>query len=375
MRITLDNMLKDGCSKKFAMFFLGLLEHEKESGLFDESFLNWCHSNGYLAENASAYNLSKSNMDCYLSDYDYYKSWPLNDWTRIWINDKLTLKYMLSDTEFDKYMPEYYWYCSKDGLRSLINNSYKDNSFENFFALLSEKKEYACKPCNGSGAQGFVRIEDKNGKYLLNGEEKSKEDIVRFVKCNPNYLYTEFIYPHEELHRINPKIHTLRVIVLNEDGINPVITGGYLRFGHSGQGESNYLHTNDSMNIYTEVNFDTGKFGNTKAVYINRTEDLNYHPDSGEALSGVLPNYELIKSSVLGIAKRFFGVEFMGFDIGVTDDGFKIMEINSHPGLGIPQMFHPYMSDERIKNYFQKKLGIVDNLSDEEKLRRNNILR
>lgn len=368
-------MLKDGVSRKFASYFLNLIEHETESGLFSEEFLDWSHSNGFLAESAVAYDLSDNNKEFYLSDYDYYKSWPLNDWTRIWINDKLTLKYMLSGTEFDKYMPRYYYYRAKDGLRRLIDNPYSDNSFESFFALLREKKAFACKPCNGSGAEGFVSITYRDGKYLKNGKTASEDEIKDFVENNPNYLYTEFIYPHRDLYKIDSKIHTLRVIVLNEDGNNPVIIGGYLRFGHNAQGTSNYLHTNDSMNIYTGVDFEKGVFGNTKAVYVNKIESLDIHPDSGEALSGELPCFEELKTNVLGIAKRLFSVEFMGFDIGITDDGFKIMEINSHPGLTIPQMFHPYLSDERIKSYFEKKLALVDALSDDDKKKRNNIPR
>ena len=368
-------MLKDGFSRKFASYFLGLIEHETESGLFSDEFLDWSHSNGFLAENAAAYNLSDDNKDCFLSDYDYYKSWPLNDWTRIWINDKLTLKYMLADTEFDRFMPRYYFYCSKDGLRGLVDNPCDDNSFESFFSLLREKKEFACKPCNGSGAEGFVKIEYADNKYLINGEPKNKEEVIGFIKDNQNYLYTEFIYPHKDLYKIDPKIHTLRVIVLNEDGNNPVIIGGYLRFGHSGLGSSNYLHTNESMNIYSGVDFDKGEFGRTKAVYMNRTEELNNHPDSGEILFGKLPKFNEIKKNVISISKRFFGVEFMGFDIGITDDGFKIMEINSHPGLAIPQMFNPYYSDEKIRRYFHKKLYRVEILSDSEKQQRNNILR
>ncbi|MBQ7504408.1 MAG: hypothetical protein IJT79_03735 [Ruminococcus sp.] len=375
MSLDLDSMLKDGCSKKFATYFLNLIANEKHSGLFDKDYMDWCHSKGFLAESGSVYKLSGDNIENYLSDYDYYKSWPLNDWTRIWINDKLTLKYMLSDTEFDRFMPEYYYYCSKEGLRELVDNPYENNSFESFLSLLKEKKEFACKPCNGSGAEGFVKIEYKDNEYLINGQKKSEEQVKKFVNDNPNYIYTEFIYPHKDLYKIDPKIHTLRVIVLNDEGNNPEIIGGYLRFGHSGQGSSNYLHTNESVNIYSGVDFDKGEFGDTKAVYLNRIEDLDKHPDSGAGLSGSLPNFDIIKTNVIGISKRFFGVEFMGFDIGITDDGFKIMEINSHPGLAIPQIFHPYRSDERISQYFERKLKKVDNLSENEKQQRNNILR
>lgn len=33
----------------------------------------------------------------------------------------------------------------------------------------------------------------------------------------------------------------------------------------------------------------------------------------------------------------------MGFDIGVTDKGFKYMEINSHPEIDYLQMYRPFL--------------------------------
>ena len=81
------------------------------------------------------------------------------------------------------------------------------------------------------------------------------------------------------------------------------------------------------------------------------------------------------KEKILGIAKLFSLVEYMGFDIGLTDRGPKIMEINSHPGIGYLQMFRGFFTDERLGKYFRAKIDMLEALSEREKLSRNGITR
>lgn len=119
---TIDGMLRAGFSKKMADYLHGLWKQEKESGLWAEEDLEWAHARGFLAESAVAYNLKEAeHIEDYLSDYEYYRIWPLNSWERIWINDKLTLKYMLAGTKYDRYMPKYFYYKTEDRLMPLMD--------------------------------------------------------------------------------------------------------------------------------------------------------------------------------------------------------------------------------------------------------------
>ena len=79
----LEDMLNEGYSKKYATYYLNILESEQKNPVFDQSYVRWAHSRGFSAESACLYGLNEDNLSDYLSDYDYYKSWPLNDWTRI----------------------------------------------------------------------------------------------------------------------------------------------------------------------------------------------------------------------------------------------------------------------------------------------------
>jgi hypothetical protein len=102
MRYELDALKQDGYTERFAHRIIDRMNND--IGNFPQDMIESCHSNGfcalsiehYLADGNSLEQLIESGQ--YLRDYDYDKLWPLNGWMRIWVNDKLTLKYMLAGT-------------------------------------------------------------------------------------------------------------------------------------------------------------------------------------------------------------------------------------------------------------------------------------
>lgn len=376
----LELLLKDGFSEKFAKFYLNILEEEKNNKAFDRDFVEWAHERGFRAEVASLYDINDSNYQDFLSDYDYYRIWPLNNWTRIWINDKMTLKYMLANTNYGDFMPQYYYYTSPNGLRALLDNPYNDQEADakQFMKLLSEVKEFACKPCNGSTSVGFFKMTYKSGKFYADNKEILEKDFEHFLVCNPNYVFTEYLKPAGILKEISPQIHTLRIVTVNQNGSSPQMIGGYLRIPNDLSVSANYISledNSDKFNIVTDINTETGEFFDAKKVYINRKEDISVHPNSKVKLSGKIKNYDLLYDTVIGIAKRFNNIEYMGFDIGVSEDGFKCMEINTHPGIGHMQMYRSLFNDSFTEAYYKSKIEKLNCLSQEDKLIRNKIVR
>jgi len=381
----INHLLKDGFTEKMAMYYQKMIDDEKSMSCFDQDYREWAHNNGFLAESALTYNLTDSNLNDYLSDYDFWKLWPLNSWTRIWINDKLTLKYLLAGTEFSDLMPKYYYYMSDTGLRTLIDHDNNHCSVwgggrgEDFLNTLRGKGVFACKPCNGSTAIGFFKMSYEDGFFYAAGEALNESTIDQFLKEHSNYVFTEYLRPSNQFAQISPQIHTLRLVTLNIHGDDPVIIGGYLRFPTRNNGDSNYCVLDDvsidKFNYFCEINPENGYYFNPQKTYINRVEKSPIHPDSGIQVKGMIENYDELKNKTLCIAKMFNTLEFLGFDIGVTDKGFKIMEINSHPGVKYMQLFTPLMKNGIVRDYFSFKLQQISQLSDTELEKRIHIQR
>ena len=379
--MTLESMLQDGFTRKFATYFLNILEEEKHNPIFDQGFVEWAHSRGFSAEFASVLELTEENYKDYLPEYDFYKVWPLNNWSRIWINDKLTLKYTLSKTEFAAYMPLYYYYSRPDGLRSLMDNPIMagGENYSAFIDTLKQVGDFACKPCNGTQSSGFYKL-SYSGGFFINDQEVSEAEIIEFVKQHPNYVFTEYLRPSKEWAIYSPLIHTLRIMIINEHGNDPRFFGNNnIRIPHTGGGAANYIRhdgtNNEEYNIYASLDLETGKYGNTLAVYPNGVKKISVHPDTGADLNGQIDCINELKKVSMDIALWLNNLEFIGLDFGITTSGVKIMEINTHPGMTVSQYGVPLYKDDEIKRYFEKKLAEIDSMSEEERIIRNNIPR
>ncbi len=376
---TLDGMLEDGFTRRMAEEYLGVLKWERDCGLFTPEQVEWAHSRGFTAESVCSYDGFGKDLSLYLSDYDYYRLWPLNSWQRIWINDKLTLKYMLGGTEFDRYLPEYYYYTAGEKLLPLMDGN-ADNTVQGFLNLLREKGRFACKPCNGYESRGFHELHASQDAFFIDGKETTEGGIGQFIAANPNYVFTEYIVPEESLAAIDPLIHTLRLLVVNPDGMNPEPVADYLRFGMKtagGNESANYRPPTeaDICSYNATVDLATGTYGNGKIVYANRVVDAPVHPDSKVLVEGELPFWDDVLDIAHRLSLRLCPLSFMGFDIGITPDGPKIMEINSHSGVSYLQIFKPLYADEHAAAFLRERLAEIDALDAEGRERRNRISR
>lgn len=377
--ITMGELLRDGYTEKLAKAYLKTLAHENNNPAYDPAFVKWAHEHGFYAECASILHLTEENCDNYLSQYEFNKVWPLNGWTRMWVNDKLTLKYTLSGGGLDHFLPKYYYYSTNHGLRVLMDNFDPEASEQALLRCLQRVGTFACKPSNGTMAAGFCKLSWERGQFCMNDNAVSETEVIDFVRTHPNYVFTEYLRPDDDWARYSPLIHTIRIMVLNEHGDDPCFVGNYIRIPYEGSGTSNYIShdgtNNDDYNIYALIDMETGEYGDAIAAYPDRADPLACHPDTGVPIHGTIRCLEEMKKASLDIARWFNTLEYFGIDFGITTEGLKIMEINTHPMVTISQIKNPLYKDARAKAYFQRKLREIDSMSEAEKEARNRILR
>lgn len=377
----IEGLLKDGFTRKFAKCYLGQAESYKEIKKYDRDYSEWALERGFLADSAYWYGLNENNYQNYLSDYDYYRVWPLNGWGRIWINDKLTLKNLLYGTEYGSIMPDYYYYSTKEGLVPLFENPLKKriHTIDDLVSVLKEVGTMACKPCNGTSSMGFFKLACDGNTLLLNDKEISKEELSGVINDHPNYVFTEYLTASGSLGKMTPKIHTLRIVVINQIGRDPHFMGGYLRIPTPTSGQANYTHlegdAEDDFNIVTNYNPNTGVYSDAKFIFLDKAVDAEFYPNTQLKLDGVLAGYEKLKQVVLGICDQYRTLEYMGFDLCCSTNGFKCMEINTHPGMRHMQIFESLLANDNTREYFERKIHDIDNLDESQKRARNGILR
>ena len=300
------------------------------------------HFRGWSYSDWAILGLTDANFMDYLSTRDYCSLHPLNGEYSYWIDDKLTLKYILYGTAAGKYMPDYYFLLEKNGnVVPLMDvpDEYRNQGFIGVTSLLEEKSKLAFKAVKGSLGIGFYKAEFDGTTYFLNGESLSKSDFMVRIKELKGYLITEYLSPHPDIAKFcNKSVGCLRYLVgrrLNGD-LQEIYS--FMRFGTE---KSKYVENYNSGGVLAILTDGNYSFGNVLDFNLQRNVVVNRHPDTGIEIKGKIPHWDEVKRAVYTIAEVMPQLSYMGIDFCITDDDrVKVIEINSLTSLDSIQLDH-----------------------------------
>lgn len=325
----------------------------------------WAYKHGFLSYRIHQYDINKNNYKNYISDYDYRYIRHINNKYRVWLEDKYTVKYICD--RYQEFFPKYYYHFSvRNGEKRIIRlmdlPDYCDGTFESVFKLVRNVGALACKPQRGSQGQGFYKLSYQNGKYYLNHEEATEQQIIDILSDGESqYFVTEYIKQHERINKIyDGAVNTLRIITFMRDGKTTEIGNAYMRFGSQKTGAVDNM---GAGGMFVQVDMDSGRFYNGKIITENSILPCAKHPDTGELMEGYIPNWSLIKNGIISLNKEMPQLEYLGFDVAITQDGMKLPEINRAPGYPKIECFNRktidyllYKRKMKMKKYEIKSL-------------------
>ena len=318
----------------------------------------WAWKRGFLSYRHYQYGLTPENYTYFLSDYDYHYVNRINNDYQKWINDKTTTRYILDP--FKEHVPGYYFSCfNRNGEPEVAKMwdcpEHIECSYEGMLALLRERKLLALKPSAGTHGDGFYCLSYEDDTYFVNGQAYQAEQLIDLIKNFTSfYLLTEYVQMHSELKKIYAKsVNTVRVMVVNREGYNPKIMQAYMRVGSSSTG---YTDNVGYGGICVMVRKETGELYQPETIKDHKFYDCPNHPDTGTPIAGFLPNWDYVCKRVLEISRYLGELEYLGFDIAITEDGFNLLEINIHQDLHKVATF-----DQEMLDYFHHKVSYKKN--------------
>lgn len=304
------------------------------------------------------YGLDDENYKRYLSDFDYYKIQPINGRFSKWIDDKLTMKYMLQP--FDEYLPKYYYQLNNNGKRAVVTRlmDCPEEFGEDVMAIMGLLEIIGClaaKLISGSRGDGFYKIAYSENYYYVNNILITRNEMINFIKNLDGYILTEYLFTHKDLGQIWDKTpNTLRLLTVKEDNANPQIAYTYIRFGSETTGLVDNMHAGS---VAAFVDIDNGYFTNGRVIINDEWAERKLHPDTKVSLEGTLPFWGQIKETVLAICNYIPQIRLMGFDIVITNNSFKIIEINSLPAIGAHNYQCPIYTNDKCKDFFRNLIN------------------
>jgi hypothetical protein len=366
--LLLDLVRENGMDHKWSKMFVKKLSDDEKAFPTDEETKRWALQCGFYPGRVELYGLTEENYRDYLPDYSYFMIHPINHHFRIWVNDKLSLKYVLNSNGCESSMPEYYLYVENNGdytyLMDAPDSIRKDKDF--IFNLLKEKGSLAVKPNSGtSGGSGFMKLEWMGNAIYINNKPIDMPQFNEILCQLQNHIITEYAHQHSELAKIWPSSEcTLRVIMVKLPHDNPYSASkwqcivSYARFGSSISGGASNL---SSGGIGIGFSFETGQFkdfGIRYRRFCPEGEFICYeHPDTKAVWKNCkLPNWNYVKNMIETVCQHICSLDYLGFDVIITSTGLKFCEINTHPAADYEQiMCGPILANQNTRRFFEHK--------------------
>lgn len=296
----------------------------------------WGYRHGFLSFRLPQYGITPQNWEGFISDFEYRWLRHINPKYRYWVEDKLALQILAPD-HADAF-PICYFYTQRAGERSHLvpaagSPATVPATCEGVFQLAREKGDLVLKPNEGSHGEGFCHLAWTGDHFELNGAPATPESIKPLVEDPENqYIITEYVTMHPDMAALYPgSVNTVRIVVYKMDGRTPRVGNAYLRIGTSATGGVDNVAAGG---LVAKVDIPTGRYYEAKRldnVDQGNLVDCPVHPDTGKLIEGILPHWELAKKTVLDIAAELPQLEYLGFDVALTETGVCIIEINRFP--------------------------------------------
>jgi len=222
---------------------------------------------------------------------------------------------------------------------------------------LLDRGPLVMKPVRGLKGIGFMRLVRLPGGSLeLNGIPISESFLKQVIAGLKEFLVTEFVKQAEYSERIFPSTtNTVRLLTFLDGETNQsFLAAAAHRFGRSKSVPvDNWRYGLGGLSA--SIDPQNGILGKAALLDDNRTlKWLDSHPKTGERIAGVrIPSWDTLLRAVLAGAEKIPFAPALAWDVIVTEDHFKILEINGRPGLGVHQVHGPLLANPRVRRFLE----------------------
>ena len=181
----------------------------------------------------------------------------------------------------------------------------------------------------------MLKYENKN--YYTDQKQVSKQTLIDFLEKNSNYFISENITQNKYQSSLYDKTtNTLRLVTFKDPETEKFIL--YFAVQRIGTKDTIPVDNGSKGGLVAKVDLETGELSAAKCLH-NLNEYEN-HPDSKNLIKGVkVPNWKQIKKDIVNLSNRFPYLNFIAWDVLLTDNGMCIIEANTSSGVNILQLW------------------------------------
>lgn len=289
------------------------------------------------------YNLDKNDYNDYISDYERLLSREkLNSNYKFILDNKLIFEEI-----FRNYIkvPANYGYISNGYIYSLHNYDINNNNIIKFI----KNNNIVVKVLKGCEGNGVYIIKYVNDKFEINGKIGTQKEIKKLVANCEESIICEYVAQSKFENDIyNKATNTIRIVCAKKNGeTHAKILKAVQRIG------TDYCAPVDNISaggLASEIDIETGRLSYAISKYgpmERRMKKMPNHPDNNNQIEGkVIPNWNKIKEEIENVTNKFPYLNFVAWDVLLTEEGICIIEGNASSGCGLFQLEHGIKNEE-----------------------------
>ena len=285
------------------------------------------------------------NHDCadYISEYERLRSRMINGEYKFILDNKLVFEEVFGKYTF---VPRNYALIEDGHVHPLHDAPVSNETFEDF---LKQSGKTILKWLDRGGGSGTYFFEYRDGCLFANGEPCSREQLEK-IRCREGrailcqYVtqsdFAASLYPHTA--------NTIRIVCARKKGEPSArIIAAVQRVGCEATIPVDNAHAGGltcDIDLNTgEISYGIARLGKME----RRMKKFHVHPDSQTQIAGkVIPNWTELKKDIIALTNKVPYLNFVAWDVLLTEEGFCIIEGNASSGCGIFQMEHGVRGSE-----------------------------
>lgn len=224
--------------------------------------------------------------------------------------------------------------CVDSYIYDIYNNPISDTNVEILLKQTFAPKLFF-KPNKGSWGIGIIVFKrDNAGDYRDHNNEQLNAEYIRKHLIKDDYFLQEGIIQSKSMSDIYPEaVNTIRVMTscFNQ---KPEILFTMLHMGKGGA----QIDNASSGGIFIDVDKETGRLGEHAFEHGLKQNIYTHHPDTGILFKGYqIDGWNILKEFVLRNALKMRELNYVGWDIALTDSGPLLVELNARPDTELLQ--------------------------------------
>ena len=286
---------------------------------------------GFLGDQYILYDFKHNDKKEYLSEFDWYRSRYINEPFDFAFNNKVVCAEILK--HFIR-VAENYFIKNKGNVLDFDNGL---RNYEDIYQLLKEEGKLVIKPFAMGKGNGVHLMSYDNGRIFIDSDEHSKSDLLDFLKKEDGYIICEFMKQHGYSDRIYDKtVNTIRFITMRDTETHEFKV--FFAVQRIGTEKTIPVDNGSKGGLVANIDLETGVLSEARCLKDLRS--FKVHPDSGNPIEGVrIPGWADIKKQMLNVCTKIPYMDFIAWDLLVTDEGICVIEANTSSGVNIIQLW------------------------------------